>query len=174
MSNNIYLTDSTPIIWASGFGNYQLSLQMCGTGLNVGPCRVGAKGDLGASRPEQYCGFLSVQFNYAPTAGNSIQVYWAPSPSSTAGAWNPANLAGVDGTWNGYTTDASQAVRQLQMIGAMSVSATTTTQVCDLGPFTPYYRYGFPVIYMNDCTQPLASSNAPHFLALYPAIDQVQ
>jgi hypothetical protein len=176
MATSLYFVDSTPIIWGSGLptANYQLNLQGVDSGVIRGPAHQGQKGDLGANRPEQYSVHFQTACQLAPTAGTTVWLYWGQSPSGQNATMNPANLTGNDGVYNGYSSDGVTAIRQLDLIGVMSMSAVTGIQHMVFSPFSPLDRYGMPVVYMNDVNVQLSSGVANHFVTLYPITDQGQ
>lgn len=136
------------------------------------------KMDFGATRAQQMLVRLQTCFTVAPTAGGAIEVYVGFSSSSTAASGNVANLVGTDTAYAGYANDVATAKRQLQLVGVMGVSVTTSTtvaQIADVGVFTPGDRYG-QIVVVNTCSQALSTvTNAPgHALTIYPLVDEVQ
>lgn len=116
-----------------------------------GSFRQSAKLDLGATRAEWYDVFADVEMAATPTAGATVDLYWAPSSSATAGTDNPANVSGTDAAYTGYSSNASAAALQLQNIGALilTAQATSTVQKGYVGRFSPAQRYGSLVVANN-------------------------
>ena len=140
--------------------------------------RQSAKVDLGATRAQTMLVRLQTSFTTAPTASGAIEVYVAFSSISTAANGNAVNLTGADTAYVGYNNDLNVAKAQLQFVGIMSVSVTTSTtvaQICDVGTFTPMDRY-CQIIVVNTCSQPLnAATNQPgHAITIYPLADEIQ
>jgi hypothetical protein len=130
--------------WKSSGGDALLTM----TSVANAASRQGAKLDLGATRAEYYDVFLDMELAATPTAGNTIDVYWAPSSSATAGTDNPANVSGADAAYTGYSANADASLPQLQYVGAMvcTAQATATVQKAYVGRFSPAQRYGSPVL----------------------------
>lgn len=155
-------TDGTPLSWKASGGTYALTC----TSVTNGNGRQGAKGDLGATRAKQYALQVTFSVGSAATAGLEIEIYWAGSPSATAGTSNPGGTSGTDATFN-TTPDEYKA--QLQFVGALVLSnnAGTGVQTQNLGPFTPRFRYGMPVI-VNKSGQTLGGTAGDHAVTLTP------
>lgn len=113
-----------------------------------GSARQGAKIDLGATRDEEWAVRLAVEMAATPTAGNTVDVWWAPSSSATAGTDNPGNVTGTDAAYAGYSSNLDATLPQLQYVGSLvlTAQATATVQVGEVGRFKPNDRYGSPVI----------------------------
>lgn len=150
----------TPIIWAHGADfnpagatslgtteNYELDL----TSLAAGTGRQGAKGDLGATRAGEYAAFLRWESDgSAPTAGGTVDVYWAASTSGTAANDNAGGATGADAAWPADSNEDEWAL-QLILIGSLVVTndASTIMVQCINPAFRPPTRYGMPVIDNN-------------------------
>jgi hypothetical protein len=164
--NTIVASDSAGIAWQSTGGSYTLTC----TSVTNNNGRQGAKGDLGETRSRYYMASVTFSVGSAATAGNEIEVYWAASPSATAGTSNPGGTSGTDATFN---TTPDEYKMQLQMIGSLVLSnnAGTGVQRQNLGPFIPRFRYGMPVV-VNKSGQTLGSTAADHTVTLYPWSEQ--
>lgn len=154
------LAQGTPIVWAdntdfnpagnSSLGtteNYQLDL----TSLAAGSGRQGAKGDLGATRPGEYAAFLRWETDAnGPTAGGTIDVYWASSISATAANDNAGGCTGADAAWPADGSEDEWAA-ELILIGSLIVTndANTIMVQCINPAFRPPTRYGMPVVDNN-------------------------
>jgi hypothetical protein len=135
-----------------------------------------AKTDLTASRAETMLLRAQLAFTTAPTTGGYVSFYVGFSSISTAASGNPANLSGADATYTGYATDAAVAVSQLQFVGIMSVSVTTSTtvpQVADIGVFTPLDQYVM-VVALNNTSQPLTTLTTDKSIKIIPLFDEAQ
>jgi hypothetical protein len=150
------------ISWLASGGTYGLTC----TSVTNNNGRQGAKGDLGATRARYYMAQVTFSVGSAATNGNEIEVYWAASPSATAGTSNPGGTSGTDATFN---TTPDEYKLQLQLIGSLVLSnnAGTGVQTQNIGPFIPRYRYGMPVV-VNKSGQTLGSTAGDHTVTLYP------
>jgi hypothetical protein len=137
--------------------------------------RQGTKIDLGATRAREYDVFLDVEMAATPTAGNPVQVYWAPSSSATAGTDNPGNVTGTDAAYSGYSSNLDATLPQLQLAGelVLTAQATTTVQKGYCGRFSPAQRYGSPVI-VNRGGSAFHSSDTNMQLRLVPVEDVIE
>lgn len=123
--------------------------EMALTGLANGSYYQSAKVDLGENRAQFYKFRVAVEIAATPTAGNTIDLYWAPSGSGTAGTANPGGVSGAAGAYSGYSSNAAASVKQLDFIGSAVVTAqaTATVQVIEVqGLFSPSERYGSLVV----------------------------
>lgn len=116
-----------------------------------GSFRQSVKLDLGATRAEWYDVYADVEMAATPTSGATVDLYWAPSSSATAGTDNGANVTGTDAAYTGYSSNASASVLQLQNIGCLflTAQATSTVQKGYVGRFSPAQRYGSLVVGNN-------------------------
>jgi hypothetical protein len=113
-----------------------------------GAARQSAKVDLGAERAQVYKVRAAFEMAATPTTGEVIELYWAPSSSSTAGNGNAGNTTGADAAYAGYSANLGASVKQLDFIGVFvcTVQTTTTVQVAEIGSFIPSERYGSLVV----------------------------
>lgn len=111
--------------------------------------RQSVKLDLGATRAELYAVKADFEIAATPTAGNTIDLYWAPSSSATAGSDNPGNVSGADAAYTGYSANIDASVKQLVFIGSFicTAQATANVQKAAVGTFAPPHRYGSLVVY---------------------------
>lgn len=111
--------------------------------------RQSAKLDLGSTRAELYQVKANVEMAATPTAGNVIDIYWAPSTSATAATDNPGNVSGSDAAYSGYSSNLDASVKQLLFIGSfiLTAQATSTVQKAHVGFLAPPARYGSLVVY---------------------------
>ena len=140
-------TDHAPGATASnnlGTRTHQIDL----TGVADSAARQSDKVDLGATRAEVYSVTAAFEIAATPTAGEVIELWWAPSPSGTAGQGNPGAVAGADAAYAGYSSNMAAAIRQLQFIGdfVCTAQATGTIQVGIVGNLRPKHRYGTLVV----------------------------
>jgi hypothetical protein len=111
--------------------------------------RQAVKLDLGDIRAEVYVVRANCELAATPTAGNVVDLYWAPSLSATAGTDNPANVSGTDAAYTGYASNIDASVKQLLFIGSFicTAQATSTVQKAHVGLLAPPTRYGCLVVY---------------------------
>lgn len=121
------------------------------TGVANGAARQSVKVDLGAVRALLYSVRAAIELAATPTAGNTIDFYWAPSGSGTAGTANPGNISGTDAAYAGYSSNLTATLPQLQYIGSLvcTAQATGTVQYGEVGTFMPRERYGSLVVVNN-------------------------
>ncbi len=110
--------------------------------------RQSVKADLGENRALEYSVRAAMEFAATPVAGQTVELYWAPSQKVTAGLGNPANVTGADAAYAGYSSNLDASLLQLEFIGAFVVTAqaTATVQVADVAVFAPSQRYGSLVV----------------------------
>lgn len=131
--------------------------------------RQSVKLDLGATRAAFYDVFLDVEIGATPTAGKTIDLYWAPSASGTAGTDNPGNVTGTDAAYAGYSSNLTATLPQLQYIGSgvVTAQATATVQYMYVGRFSPAQRYG-SLVYVNNSGATLHSTTTNQQVRLVP------
>jgi hypothetical protein len=152
--------------WKSSGGDYALTL----TSLANGSYRQGAKGDLGAAWAQEWAVMFSSAVGSAATNGLTIDLYWAPSTSGTAGTDNPGNCDGTDSA----LSSGAELVKQLIPLGSLHLSNARGTNVQkEYFVLAPPTRYGMPVI-GNISGQTLGSTAGDHEVRLTPMEDNVQ
>jgi len=140
------------------------------TSLANAAARQSAKVDLGASRAFGYNVMAALEFAVAPGDGVTVDFYWAPSNSATAGTNNPGGVSGSDAAYTGTTgSTIDESVLQLQYIGSFSCTndATTAVQIAQVGTFAPQERYGSMVVY-NNAGQALHSDAVEMSISITP------
>jgi len=95
-----------------------------------------------------------IEFALAPTDGDVVDFYWAPSPSATAGTGNGGGVTGSDSAY----TDTAGTLGQLQYIGSL-VCQNTTTNIGYVGNIVPVQEYGTLVV-INNADQAFAGAGA--------------
>jgi len=122
--------------------------EMAITGLANAAYWQSAKVDLGENRADEYAVRIAIELAATPTAGNAIELWWAPSGNATVGTANAGGVSGANGTYAGYSSNAAASVKQLQYIGAgiVTAQATATVQVMEVGRFRPTERWGSLVL----------------------------
>ena len=154
------LSAGTEISWKQSGGTYAISLASVANG----GARQGAKGDLGSTWHPHYVVLFSSAVAAAATSGRQIELYWAESPSATAGTDNPGNTSGTDSAYS----NPDQYKYQLVFLGSLVLAnaAGTDRQTVMLHLF-PRCRYGFPVV-VNDSGQTLHATADRHEIRLIP------
>jgi len=110
-----------------------------------GGAREAAKtATLGALRDTLYQVDACIEFTSAPTAGGTVDFYWAGSRSGTAGTGNPGNLTGADASY----TDSSEELAQMDYIGSLSCS-NDAVNIGMVGTFMAKHAYGVLVVVNN-------------------------
>jgi len=153
-------TPGTALSWKSTGGDYALTL----TSLASAAARQGAKGDLGAFWPRRWAVLFSSAVGSAATNGLTIELYWAASPSATAGTDNPGAATGTDAS---FGTPAEYKL-QLIPVGLLVLSNNASTNVqVQIFEFYPPTRYGMPVV-VNSSGQTLSGTAGNHEVRLIP------
>lgn len=146
------------------------------TGLSSGAFRQGAKADLGSLPADQYVLEIAVEYGAsAPTAGSTVEVYLAWSDNATAATLNPAGTSGSDAAYTGYSSDASDAIKQAELVGVMPLSAVGagTVQRMVLGLVDTKKRYVNPVI-RNRGAQTMDTDAINMYLKMTPRVLESQ
>lgn len=146
------------------------------TSLASTAARQSAKIDLGATRAAQFDITLAVEFDVAPTSGDIVSLWWAPSPNATAANANPGGVSGSDSAYTGTGSDSlADSILQLQFVGALVCTS-------DLDPTVSFqtfraalsHRYGTFVVY-NEAGQAFNTTDAQEMgILVTPIIDEVQ
>ena len=110
--------------------------------------------DLGAAFPREWILGACIEHEAAPTAGGTVEFWWAGSPNATAATGNPTGVTGADGAY----TIANKT--QLKFIGAMTVIAATINKQTEIGVLTVKYRYGSLIVINNTSSKFLETAVA--------------
>lgn len=165
------IQNGTAKVFAASGGDAAITL----TSLANGSGRQSVKLDLGATRAAQYRVKAAFEIAATPTAGATIDLYWAPSTSGTAGTDNPANVTGADAAYAGYSSNLTASIKQLVYIGSFvcTTQATSTVQAAIVGSFNPQLRYGSLVV-VNNSGAALHSSATNMNVTIIPVEDTVE
>lgn len=143
-----YLRQSqgTAVIWGeSGASGVTKTLSF--DALAAGSARMGASADLGSNWNRDYIAIAIIESGIAPTAGGSIDIYFAHSYDNTN--W-PAGVTGSDSAW---PSDGNEDEWSLQLgLPVLQVIATNdgnVSQVQNAVIFRPASRYIAPVVDNN-------------------------
>jgi len=160
MANEILQKQGTSIVWTSAGGDLVIGL----TSLADGAGRMGAEHDFTATFPTKVRVSLEVDFNVAPTAGRTMDVYWA---SSHDGTDYDGECTGSDAAYN-----SEEDMRRLHWVGSLVASNDTDPQRASWVFFLPA-RYGLPVV-SNQSGQALTATGTDQIVTVTPLIDEVQ
>lgn len=151
-------TQGTTLTWTSSGGDKTLDLSSLANAAG----RQGDEHDFGATFPERVRIELVVDFNAAPSAGRTMDVYWASSDDGT----------NYDGEASG--SDAAFALAdcaRLHYVGSLVVSNDADPQRASWVFFLPA-RYGVPVVY-NASGQALTATGTDQILTVTPLVGDV-
>ena len=140
--------------------------------------REATKCDLGSGTafyPMEFAVYASIEFATAPTTGETVDFYWAPSHSATAGKGNMAQLTGTDAAYAGGAAELLEGLKQLMFIGSLvcSADATSFVQTGFIGVFSPPDRYGSLVV-RNSTSVSYHSDAVEMAVAFEPIIPDIQ
>ena len=71
------------------------------TSVAANEARASTKADFGETRALEYAVTMSLEFATAPVTGQTVDLYWSPSHSATAGKGNMGWVSGTDGDYTG-------------------------------------------------------------------------
>ncbi len=111
--------------------------------------RQSDKLDFGASRAPMYSMYAAFEFAATPVAGETVEIYLAPSMSTTAAVGNPGGVTGSDAAYTGTSASTlEESVLQLMYIGnfVCTDDLTGTVQISQIGQFVPPERFGSIVV----------------------------
>ncbi len=172
MANEQLVKTGTTKTWKAASGDYAITL----TGIATDAARQGVKGDLGSPRGSRWLCRLTVNMDVAPAAGRRIDVFWAASPSVTAGTSNPGATSGADAAYTGSTGGTvDETTPQLLLLGSLLLTpdADGVVQAQDIGVLVPFHRYGMPVL-VNKSDQALEGDDDSHKIEFFELIDELQ
>lgn len=182
MPAEILTKDGTAIVWAdttdysSTVSGLTRTAQIDLTSVASGAARQGDQVDLTATRARRYAVLVAVEFASAAVSLETVDIYWAASPSSTAANANPGGVSGSDAAYTGTSGDSlTDSLHQLEFVGSLVTTSdnTTTVQYAQVGVLEDIPRYGMPVL-VNNSTGALMSDATEMYIALLPLIDESQ
>jgi len=160
MANEILQKQGTDVTWTSAGGTETLTL----TSLADGAGRMGEKHDFGATFAARVRVSLEVDFNVAPTAGETMDVYWSSSHDDTN---YDGECTGADAAY-----DSEADMKRLYYVGSLVASNDTDPQRASWVFFLPA-RYGLPVV-NNQSGQALTNVGTDQIVTVTPLIDEIQ
>lgn len=123
---------------------------------------------LGEKLPQRWAVMAAFEFADAPTATGTVDIYWAPSPSSGAGDDNPYLITGVDAD----VVETPSMLGQLQWIGSVPVQAVADVVFSKVFITTFAMRYGTLLVH-NNTDQAFEAGETIH-VTLMPLVDEAQ
>jgi len=160
MANEIKVKQGTTVTWTSSGGDEAINL----ASLANGDGRSGDEHDFGATFAGRAHVQMTLDFNAAPTAGATVDLYW----SSSADGTDYDGECSASGT--AYNSEAD--MKRLHYVGALVCSNDTDPQRASWVMFMPT-RYGLPVV-SNQSGQALTSSGTAQTIKVTELIDEVQ
>lgn len=186
MANEFLIKHGTAVVWAdttdysSTVSGLARTDQIDLTSLASAAARQGAKKDMEylatAKFPNRWLVMAAIEMAVAPTDGDTVDFYWAGSPSGTAANANPGGTSGSDAAYTGTSgSTLAESLQQLEFIGSLVLTndATTIVQYGVIGVLSEIPRYGMPVIY-NNSAQAFVADAVEMYIALLPLVDEVQ
>lgn len=168
----IVLADTTDYAGDLGTRTDQIDL----TSVAATAARQSTKFDFGATRAAKYGIFVAIEFAVAPTSGEVVDFYLAPSPSATAGTANPGGCSGADSAYTGTAGDSlADSLLQLDYVGSLiaTADATTVVQFQRIGTYSPTERYASLVV-VNNTSQALVADAVEMAVLITPVVDEIQ
>lgn len=162
MANEVLNKQGTAIVVKESGGNVVFTPKNIAN--NTG--RMSASIDLGATFAGRYAVECQSKLASAPTAGLTIEVYWATSKDDSV--W-PGKVTGTDAA---YPATVDDNKKQLALLGSLTCHNTTDAQIKTLG-LRPIGRYGV-IVWINKTGQTLTNVAADHIVTLTPIIDEIQ
>lgn len=142
-----------------------------------GAGRQSIKVDLGATRAARYAVLAAVDFTgETPTAGLTVDFYWAPSTNATGANGNIAGNSGADaacpdGALGSITL--AEFILQCQFIGQLKVHDGACVQNGFVGTFCPKTRWGQMVI-VNSSGDAFENDDVENHVVMNPIVDEIQ
>ena len=188
MANLIGVKQGTAIVWANS-GDYSQTItglartkQLDLTSVAAGEARQGAKADIASIattlNARCYLILIGIEFVSATTIvnGETVDLYWAGSPSATAGNANPGGTSGADADYIGTAGGLLDgSLLALQPIGSLAVTNDDDPVVQYQSFITKLpHRYGMPVVVDNSAAGVLNSNAVEMLVACIPLEDEIQ
>ena len=145
------------------------------TSVGDSAARQSDKIDFGASRAPVYSMYAAFEFAATPVAGEAVEIYLAPSLSTTAAVANPGGITGIDSAYSGTAASTlEQSVLQLLYIGnfVCTADATGTVQISQIGQFIPPERYG-SIVVKNESGAAFHSDMVETSIIITPVINAI-
>jgi hypothetical protein len=175
----VFADHGTDYVGGSGNNALQIAgsteVQIDLTGLAAGAARQSTKVDLGDPRPEIYSVMISIEMATDPLAGETLDLFWSPSPQSGAAVANAGGCSGSDSAYTGYAASTLQeGLDELIPIGPLRLAvmndADGVPQLGYVGLFSPPERYGSLVVRNGSATDNLHSDAVEMAISFNPSI----
>lgn len=160
MPREILQKQGTDITWTSAAGDEVITL----TSLADGAGREGDEHDFGATHAPRIRISMELDFNAAPTAGLTVDLYWS---SSNDGTDYDGECTGGDAAYNDEND-----MKRLYWVGSLICTNDTDPQRQSWVFFLPA-RYGLPVV-NNQSGQVLTATGTDQIIIVTPLIDEIQ
>lgn len=180
MANKIYFdpTSDTPVIWADFGDDFNdivagTEKQITLASLGIDDSREGVKADMfvNSHLPQRWAVVARFEMDVAVVDGESVKLYWAASPHTTAGTLNPYLITGADAE---IAVPTNGFLGQLQFIGAVPLTVAIAPNIHQKTFITTLpLRYGAPLVF-NDTSQAFEGDDIEMFVAFYPLVDEAQ
>jgi len=165
-------------------GSANISVEMAPgttTALAAGNAYQSDKADLGTNWARRFIVKTSLEMEIDPTAGETVDFYWAPSDITTAGTREVGEVAGAKGAYSGYTNSTLQeGLDDLIYIGSLQLAVMNDTddiQSGVIGIFTPPEQFGTLVMRLNTASAGIHDSgtNDDQFTVVFNGlVDEIQ
>ena len=142
-------------------GSWETDVELILLDLTDGLAAQSAKADLGEDRAAEYVVRACIEMQVAPaTAGEVVEFYWSPSHDSTPANGNAGACDGTAKAYSGYSSDLSDAVKQLVFIGVLTMTddAVDSAQIGEVGVLRTRERYGCLVV-KNEAGQAICDTD---------------
>lgn len=147
------------------------------TSVADGAGRQSDKFDFGATRARRYEVLMAVDFTgETPTAGERVDVYYAPSTSTTQANGNVAGNSGADAAAPGGALGSitlAEFLLQCHHIGSLVIHDGAVVQNGPVGILSPTNRYG-QIIVVNESGDAFEADAVEMGVFLTPIVDEVQ
>jgi hypothetical protein len=147
------------------------------SGLANGAGRQSAKFDFGSTRAAAFECLAAADFtDETPTAGGTIDYYFAPSTSTTQADGNVAGNSGADGAAPDGALGSitlAEFLKQCIFIGSLVTHDGAVVQNGFVGILRPTSRYG-QLIVVNNSGDALEADDVENHVVLNPIVDEFQ
>ena len=193
-TNKVLVTVGTQIVFADHASDYvggggnnsleiagstdvQIDIAPAGVGLATQLARQSAKVDLGAARAAAYAVMISCEPADDPTAGDTIDLYWSPSPDSVAAVGNAGGASGTDAAYAASALRTLvEGLNQMLFIDSFPLAVSNDAdgvQIGLVGIFVPPDRYGSLIVHNNSAVS-LHTDGVEFAVSFQPIEDQIQ
>lgn len=116
-----------------------------------------------------------IEFDVAPADNKTVDFYWAPSLSATAGNGNPSGITGADAAYTGSTgSTIAESVLQLQHIGSLPLTNDADGVIQQKTFTTTFSTQWGSLVVVNNGGQALEGDDIEMSVTLTPLEDEAQ